>query len=709
MTEILICGRTELITEDALWDLAKECRVVVAGKNQLREKRKNIFLYHTSPDKEQFRQLFDVYSFRTVFYVSGYADGGDGMFGEMQQLEQVMRQCEISKTDKLVVISTVDSQNYSLQYRLQKEIPDKEYLSGRSFQAGQLEETCLYFMKRTKLCTIILQVPYLADRVNDQNFLGRIFYYIYKKETVTLPYHRDDPVDFLCLADLTELMLQINEETEDESGIFTVASGYHYTFGELEDMLRLAADDARFAYENGPYMQQLPASSPELRNRYGFIAKENALEDMGLYYRVFVQEIMGERYGFRQKMSAFVKKLGKNTLICLELILLFLLAELICQITSENVYFRFVDVRLCYIVIMGTMHGMRFGVLAAVLECLALVRQYFLIGMNGTVLFYNIENWIPFAIYLLVASITGYASNKRTDALLYLRQQYALLRDKYKFLNDVYSGAIQNKQEYKRQILGFKDSFGKIFDAVQKLDSEQTERIFLEGIGILEEILENHTIAIYTLDSWQKFGRLAVCSNSILAKLTKSIRMADYQEMYDTVKQGEVWKNTELTPGMPMYACGIFRNDTMVLLVTIQEVSVEQYGMRYVNIFKILCGLVQTSFLRAMEYEELAGAKLYYPNTNIVYPERMRQIVETQAAMKDEGVADFVLLRLKDTDKASVNERLTGIVRASDVVGTDSEGNIYLLLVQMTRSNLRIVGDRLDQAGLEYQIVENVA
>lgn len=110
-----------------------------------------------------------------------------------------------------------------------------------------------------------------------------------------------------------------------------------------------------------------------------------------------------------------------------------------------------------------------------------------------------------------------------------------------------------------------------------------------------------------------------------------------------------------------------------------------------------------------MEYEELAGAKLYYPNTNIVYPERMRQIVETQAAMKDEGVADFVLLRLKDTDKASVNERLTGIVRASDVVGTDSEGNIYLLLVQMTRSNLRIVGDRLDQAGLEYQIVENVA
>lgn len=708
MTEILICGKTELITEDALQELAEECKVVVAGDNQLAEKRKNIFLYRTSPEKEQFHQLFDVYSFQTVFYVSGYADGGEGMFGELQQLEQVMRECEKSKIDKLVVISSIDSQNYSLQYRIQKEFPDKEYFSERSFQAGQLEETCLYFMKRSKVCTIILQVPYLADRVNDQNFLGKIFHHIYKNEKVILPYHRDDPVDFLCLSDLVELMLQINEETEDESGILCVTSGYHYTFGELEDMLRLTGKDIHIEYKNEPYMQYVPAMSPELRNRYGFIVKENAMEDIGVFYRIFVREVMRERYGIRQKLAELVKTLGKNSLICVELLLLFLLTELLCQVTAENVYFRFVDVRLCYIVIMGTIHGMRYGVMAALLECFALTRQYFLIGMNGTVLFYNIENWIPFAIYMLAASITGYVSNKRTDALLFLKQEYALLRDKYKFLNDVYHGAIQNKKEYKKQILGFKDSFGKIFDAVQKLDSEQTERIFLEGIGILEDILENHSIAIYTLDSWQKFGRLAVCSNSMLPKLTKSVRMSDYQEMYNAVKKGDVWKNTALTSGVPMYACGIFRGDIMVLLVTIQEASVEQYGMRYMNIFQILCGLLQTSFLRAMEYEELAGSRLYYPDTNIVYPERMRQIIETQAAMRDEGVADFVLLRLEDKDKKRVNERLAGIVRASDVVGTDPSGNIYLLLVQMTRNNLRIVGDRLDSAGLEYQIVENV-
>ena len=34
-----------------------------------------------------------------------------------------------------------------------------------------------------------------------------------------------------------------------------------------------------------------------------------------------------------------------------------------------------------------------------------------------------------------------------------------------------------------------------------------------------------------------------------------------------------------------------FKEGTMVLLITIQEADVEQYGMHYMNIFQIMCGL----------------------------------------------------------------------------------------------------------------------
>lgn len=710
MTEILICGYTELFTEEALQKLAEEYRVVLAGKTTISSRnKKNIIIYKTSPMEEKFHQLFDVYSFQTVFYVSGYADGGEGMYGENQQLEQVMKGCRDSRADKVVVISTTDSSNFMIEHGLNGENLKKDYYGSRAFGASQMEDACAYYTERLKVKTVLLKVPYLADRINDCNFLGRIFRGIYNKDKVLFPYHREDPVDFLSLSDLAELMMQLTEETEDESGNYCVVSGYKYTYGDLEDMLKLAVPDAKIVYENYPYMAELPEYPVELRRRYGFIPMDNIMENIASYYRIFVREVMKQDSGLMGKIGRLFAKMGKGVLKYIELILVFIIAEIISRYTSESIYFRFVDVRLFYILIMGTIHGMRTGLIAALLECAVLIREYTQMGMNGTILFYNIENWIPFVVYLMTGSITGYISSKKDDAIAFVRREYELLRDKYLFLNDVYHGAIENKGEYKRQILGFKDSFGKIFDAVQKLDSELPERIFFEGVKVLEDILENHSIAIYTLDSWQRFGRLAVCSNSLLTSLTKSIRIEDYQPVYAAVKKQQVWKNTEMVSGLPMYAYGIFRGEEMVLLVMIWKADVEQYSMHYMNIFQIMCGLMQTSFLRAIEYEELAESRIYYKDTNIVYPERLRQMFEVQEAMKKDGVADYVLIRFTDKDKAEINEKLTGMIRASDVLGADEQGNLYLLLVQMDRKNFSIVGDRLSKKGIEYQIVQKIA
>ena len=96
MASILICGNTQLFTENALMHLAEEYQVVIAGDISLKTKHKKIIVYHTNPQEEQFRQLYDVYSFQAVYFVSGYADGGEGLFGEVQQLEKVMLECWIN-------------------------------------------------------------------------------------------------------------------------------------------------------------------------------------------------------------------------------------------------------------------------------------------------------------------------------------------------------------------------------------------------------------------------------------------------------------------------------------------------------------------------------------------------------------------------------------------------------------------------------------
>lgn len=708
MASILICGNTQLFTENALMHLAEEYQVVIAGDISLKTKHKKIIVYHTNPQEEQFRQLYDVYSFQAVYFVSGYADGGEGLFGEVQQLEKVMLECNRSRVDKLIVLSTFESQNYVIQYGKQGEILKKEYSSSRNFGAAQMEEMCRYFMERSKLCCVLLRLPYLADEINDKNFLGQIFHNIYQNEKILFPYHAGDPIEFLSFSDLTALLIQITNETEDESGAYNVSTGYRYTYGELEELLKITDANIKVIYENYPYTADIPEYPVQVRRQYGFIPMDNVMEDVGKFYRVFLREVAGKKGGIGAKLLKLAEKAGKGAYKYIELLVIFAVAELISQYTADSIYFRFVDVRLLYIVIMGTIHGMRMGMLAALLECAVLVRQYALIGIGGTLLFYNVENWIPFVAYLMIGSITGYISNKRTDAIVFQKREYSLLRDKYLFLNDVYHGAVENKGEFKRQILGFQDSFGKIFDAVQKLDTMLPDSIFFEGLKVLENILENHTIAIYTLDSWQKFGRLVVCSNRMLMRLTKSIRIENYQEIYETVKKGQVWRNENFDPELPMYACGISNDGNVALLITIQEAEVGQYNMHYINIFRILCGLVQTSFLRAVEYERLAEREIYYKDTHIIVPERFRQLVEVQEDMREAGVADYVLLRFQDRNKTLVEEKLNGLIRATDVLGMDDSEKIYLLLVQMNLDNFQIVGRRLEESGLKYNVVDEM-
>ena len=706
MATVLIAGNTALFTQETLERLATDNTIVLAGSDASYEgKLRTIRVYETTPMEESFAQLFDVYAFEAVWYVSGYVDGGEGTFGEVQMLERALNESANARLEKFILLSSIDTQNFTIRYSAAGTSAERVYPDSRTFNAAQMESLGRFFADKTGMKVITLWLPYVADRLNDKNFLGQVFRKMRRKERVTFPHSKADRIDILSASDLADLLLQITDETDDDTGSFDAISGYLYTYGELEDALRQAEPSLQVDYESRPDDIQWPDYPAQLRRRYGFVPLDFVLERVGEYYKYFTDEVYASEEGFLRRL---LRRLGSSVFKYFELIVVFLLTELIAQYTSESVYFRFVDVRLAFIVIMGTVHGMRMGIIASILEGLVLVAQYMKIGMSGTLLFYNIENWIPFVIYLMAGSIPGYVRDKATEEIAFAGKEYDLLRSKYIFLSNVYHGAIQNKGEFKRQILGFKDSFGKIFDAVQKLDSELPQSVFLEGLQVMEDILENRTVAIYTVDSWQRFARMVACSGSMRSRLAVSMRLEEYAQMFDTVKEGNVWRNVDLLPDMPMYACGVFRSGEVVMLVLLWEASPEQYGTHYTNIFQMLCGLVQTSFLRAMEYEQLRHDQTTVPGTRAVNAERLDQILSVQEEMRQAGAAEYVLLRFEDKDPVRISDELTGMVRASDTLGQGSDGYMYLVLTQMTEKNFGIVGQRLAERGIEYQIVEKV-
>ena len=101
MATVLIAGNTALFTQETLERIAEDNMVVLAGSEAGYEgKLRGIHVYRMTPMEDSFGQLFDVYTFNAVWYVSGYADGGDGTFGEVQMLEQ-----EIAGTERQIKLA----------------------------------------------------------------------------------------------------------------------------------------------------------------------------------------------------------------------------------------------------------------------------------------------------------------------------------------------------------------------------------------------------------------------------------------------------------------------------------------------------------------------------------------------------------------------------------------------------------------------------
>lgn len=44
---------------------------------------------------------------------------------------------------------------------------------------------------------------------------------------------------------------------------------------------------------------------------------------------------------------------------------------------------------------------------------------------------------------------------------------------------------------FRRQILGRKDSFGKIYDVTRQLDDMQPEKLYYKTVQIMEDVLQN--------------------------------------------------------------------------------------------------------------------------------------------------------------------------------------------------------------------------
>ena len=137
------------------------------------------------------------------------------------------------------------------------------------------------------------------------------------------------------------------------------------------------------------------------------------------------------------------------------------------------------------------------------------------------------------------------------------------------------------------------------------------------------------------------------------------------------------------------------------MLICIQQASREQMSLYFLNLFKILSGLVETSLLRALEYQKAVEYRQYVKGTHILKTEYFEERLELQHDMREQRMASYVLLQLEHPGRSleEADQVLCTVVRENDVWGISESGELYLMLVQTDNVSLPAVLKRLNQAG----------
>lgn len=688
--EVLVVGNTAYVDDDfcAKAFPGDHVQVVAAG-----DARRDDASSHMSWN-ELLQHLDQAYEFDRVVYLSTYLTPHTETFGDIELLRSVFRACMDRQIQLLFVTGPAGADGDV----------DAAGQTGKGIIAHAANDLCRYYAARDGIQAKILRVPYLytASPVLDDPFLVPLFQAC-SHGSLVLKNSADAPLQALCAEELAVLVRRIFDSWDPVFEELGVADSFAHTLGDLGEALKRLFPGLQVTY--GDDTDDSVAPSDAIRKRYGWFQRYDVLTDLSTIHARWEQSRAGKRHPLRHAID---RMRGRTLpIICAETALSWVLFEVLERVFSQSAQLNVLDYRLLYVVLIGTLYGLDFGLVAALLASIGLAASYFtLYGYTFQGLFYEPSNWLPFIAYFVVGAVCGYVQLRNREALKAERAENELVRNRNDFLGRLYHDAIEDKQAYKRQIVGRHDSFGKIFAVTQELDVLNPRDIYRKCCELLGEILENDSVTIYHV-SGEAFTRLVAASPAISSDALRSLALDDLKAMMEGVDHSGLWVNRKLVPGLPMFAYVMERDGSPAIFIFVRHVAESQMTLYYQNLFRILCGLVESALGRAFDYEAVAQYKRCIAGTRVLKQDAFGRELATEQALADSKMGSYLLLRVVPGMEPVVElvGAIGSAIRESDAAGLVGD-TLYLLMRQATEADLPVICKRMASKQIAVEHVD---
>ncbi len=685
---ILLIGNTGYITEKFIEDTFENNNIIIAGETHLKSKgRVKVYNGKQIP----YERIFETYDFDIVLFFARELTYRSKAEPDTEKLREVLSYtAKYQKGAKVIYFSSLDG-----AYSNKKDI---------SVITLSKENLCEFYTKHFGVDIKIVRIPHLYSGILEGDFLNGIFS---EMETgiVTLKEIEGSRAIFISMHDVSVLVARFIENWQEGVGTLNVGDEFNITFGDVMKRISGFWPGLYVKFTGEDEGALLEMKNTALRNEYGWFSRISIIDDLEEEYENYLVAKNIKATDFRSKVKKWMSE-HTPVIKAVEIALMFIVTELLNLATGSSVIFAIVDFRMAFIVIVATVHGLYSGLMAAGLSSVAWFVAKVLSGTSWLTIFYEPSNWFAFVYYFLVGAVSGYIRLAKDDKIKFGNEQIGLLEEKLEFTRELYQDTFGEKRDLKKQIIGSKDSFGKIFDVTRQLDTVEPHRLYLKIMDTFEDTLENKCLSVYSINEKSAFGRLEVASRDILSEVSRSISLDTYKPILDKIKKDEIWRNTEFLPNLPMYAAGVWRREKLELLIFIWHVKPEQNSLYYVNLFKILRDLVEISLLRAYDYNQHLYESQYIRDTHILNREEFDKIHTNFKSMAERKVFtyEFIEVDAKGHSYQEVDAMLAGKIRANDIQGEVEDGKLGILLSQATKSDLQYILPRFEGLDIEINI-----
>ncbi|MBQ4529713.1 MAG: NAD(P)-dependent oxidoreductase [Lachnospiraceae bacterium] len=679
------------------WDVYFLSEEAVTNKNKLFSRYKN---YQLSKKKEEFECIFTSINPDVVIYA------GMGYTNEEWDLEQkenlsllpaVLEECIRTKVNMFVCLSSTEV--YGNGVEKTPETAQLQPCTKKGMWMLQEEYMTEMYHKQYDLNTVILRLePVFGGdvQIGSKEFLGQMADKVLSKAEISMVEQILQPVHVSDVADAIKRVVDMGK-----SAVYNVASSEQC---KKSDILKLICK----LEGKEPEIKVKESSNKKLSVDNSKIKKEQEWIDFWQLDKMLQEKNIVFQKPQEKIERKKIKKGGMKSGIrrTIENLVVFLVFGFIYFLTQNHTLFSQVDWLLIYIVVISLGYGVKQAALAVGLSSII-----YLVAKKSNILemtnFYSyVQNVLMIVEFIFFGIVVGYTGDMLREEKRNQKQEMELLSEAHEKLKEINSKNILIKNEYEKRVLDAKTSFSRLYAILNKIDVLNTERIFMEVLHVVEELMQTNTVAVYKVNANSSYLRLIDSLNEKSVMEGNSWDLKEYPAIHDAIHKGRIYEG-DIWKKEPAIVLPIVSSKGTEAVIVIKELSMEKLSLYHINLLRTLLELLSDSMEKALQYDSAMREQKYLKDTNILRPEEFQKAVELAEEKKEREMADYCILKLNTKTKVlDIYQKVENMFREMDIWGTDRKQELYILLGNTSEQDGNVVIERLEKIGITAEAIE---